>query len=182
MNYMAMRRMIKMIKVEYDSNNVSKLVSMLINRKETVATMESCTGGALASEITNAVGASEVIHFSAVTYSNEYKIKMGVNANVIERYSVYSIETACEMARNISKFANSDYGIGITGKINAPDPNNNYGKNDEVYIVIYCANTHDEYRYTMEVESNITRLANKQKIVDFIIKKFLNILSLDAVL
>ena len=61
---------------------------------KTIATMESCTGGAVASEITNCPGASEVLKFSAVTYSNEYKIKMGVNADVIEKYSVYSMETA----------------------------------------------------------------------------------------
>ena len=43
---------------------------------------------------------------------------MGVDSEVIEKYSVYSIETAHEMSKNISKFANSDIGIGITGKLN----------------------------------------------------------------
>lgn len=42
--------------------------------------MESCTGGALVNAITNIPGASEVLKFSAVTYSNEYKIKLGVDS------------------------------------------------------------------------------------------------------
>ena len=70
--------------------------------------MESCTGGAVVSSITNVSGAGEVLKFSAVTYSNEFKIKMGVNKEVIDKYTVYSIETAMEMSKNISDFANSN--------------------------------------------------------------------------
>ena len=44
---------------------------------------------------------------------------MGVNPDVIEKYSVYSMETAVEMSRNIAEFANSDLGVGITGKIDS---------------------------------------------------------------
>ncbi len=71
-----------------------------------IATMESCTGGGVANAITNIPGASEVLKFSAVTYSNEYKIKMGVNKSIINEYSVYSMEVADEMSKKISEFAN----------------------------------------------------------------------------
>ena len=91
------------------------IVNKLINNNKTISTMESCTGGLLASSLTDIEGASEVIKFSAVTYSNEFKIKMGVSEKVINTYSVYSIETAIEMSKNISSFTNSNYGIGITG-------------------------------------------------------------------
>ena len=60
-----------------------KIVLELIKRGETIATMESCTGGGVANAITCIEGASEVLKFSAVTYSNQYKIKMGVSADVI---------------------------------------------------------------------------------------------------
>ena len=50
------------------------VVEKLIKLNKTISTMESCTGGALVNEITNVEGASNVIKFSAVTYSNEYKI------------------------------------------------------------------------------------------------------------
>ena len=55
------------------------VVNLLIEKKKTIATMESCTGGFVASSITDIDGSSNVLKFSAVTYSNEYKIKMGVS-------------------------------------------------------------------------------------------------------
>ena len=58
---------------------MESLVKILIDKKKTIVSMESCTGGQFASEVTNIEGASEVLKFSAVTYSNEFKIKMGVD-------------------------------------------------------------------------------------------------------
>lgn len=145
-----------------------KIVLELINRGETIATMESCTGGGVADAITCIEGASEVLKFSAVTYSNQYKIKMGVSADVINEYSVYSMETAHEMALNISKFANSDFGIGITGKLNRADVNNNFGKDNQVFVSIYYK---DEY-YDMVINvDKKTRKQNKAVVIDKIIEK-----------
>ena len=114
-------------------NVVEKL--KLLNK--TVATMESCTGGYVASSITDIEGASDILKFSAITYSNEYKIKMGVSSEIIDKYSVYSKEVAREMAYNISLYANSNYGIGITGKINRIDKNNLSGEDNKVFYCIY---------------------------------------------
>lgn len=145
-----------------------KIVLELINRGETIATMESCTGGGVADAITCIEGASEVLKFSAVTYSNQYKIKMGVSADVINEYSVYSMETAHEMALNISKFANSDFGVGITGKLNRADVNNNFGKDNQVFVSIYYK---DEY-YDMVINvDEKTRKQNKAVVIDRIIEK-----------
>lgn len=153
-----------------------KIISKLDDLKRTIATMESCTGGALASEITNHPGASEVLKYSAVTYSNEYKIKMGVSEEVIDKYSVYSMETAIEMAKNISEFAVSDYGVGITGKINISDPSNRHGDNDIVFVAIYDKN-HDDYtKMTIQVPHDKTRKEVKDYIVENIGNMLLNIL------
>lgn len=95
---------------------MEELVNELKKRNETISSMESCTGGLLSSEITNIEGSSEVLKCSIVTYSNEAKIKFGVNKETIEKYSEYSTETSIEMAKNISKFTNSTWGIGITRK------------------------------------------------------------------
>ena len=94
--------------------NLRKIIEILTKEDKTISTMESCTGGALVSEITNIEGASNVLKYSAITYSNEYKIKMGVDENIIKTYSVYSKETAREMSKTISNFTNSNYAIGIT--------------------------------------------------------------------
>ena len=58
---------------------MNELLCKLKTNNKTISSMESCTGGGFANAITNIEGASDVINFSAVTYSNEYKIKMRGN-------------------------------------------------------------------------------------------------------
>ena len=144
-----------------------RIIKELIKRNETIATMESCTGGGVADAITSIEGASEVLKFSAVTYSNEGKMKMGVPSEVIDKYSVYSMETAHEMALNISKEANSDIGIGITGKLNRADVNNNYGKDNQVFVSIYYKDKY--YDMVINVDKK-SRKQNKIVIIDKIIE------------
>ena len=150
------------------------VVNLLIEKKMTIATMESCTGGFVASSITDIDGSSSVLKFSAVTYSNEYKIKMGVSKEVIDKYSVYSMNVAREMAKNISDFANSDIGVGITGKINRVDENNLFGDNNKIYYAIYDKNSDKYYEYEL-IATNDTRLNNKKYIMENISKNLLEI-------
>ena len=154
---------------------MKQIVKKLKEKNKTISTMESCTGGGVANSITNIEGASEVLKFSAVTYSNEYKIKMGVNSDIINKYSVYSIETAREMSKNISIFSNSNYGVGITGKLNRIDVNNLYGENNVVYISIYDKDNDKYYDYDLLV-THTTREENKKLVIDFIKEKLLEIL------
>ncbi len=119
---------------------MKEIVNILIKNNKTISTMESCTGGYVANEITNIENSSKVLKFSAVTYSNEYKIKMGVDSDIIDKYTVYSMEVADCMAKAISNFTNSDYGIGITGKLKKSDDNNPFNEDDIVYISIYDKN------------------------------------------
>lgn len=154
---------------------MKEIVEKLTSQNKTIATMESCTGGGVANAITNCEGASEILKFSAVTYSNEYKIKMGVDSEVIDKYSVYSIETAREMAQNISKFTDSDYGIGITGKLNRVDKYNPFGKDNIVFVSIYDKDN-DKY-YDMNIEAKLgSRKENKEVIIELIKEKLLTII------
>ncbi len=154
---------------------MKRVVNKLINNNKTIATMESCTGGGLVNELTNIEGVSRAIKYSAVTYSNEYKIKMGVSKKIIDKYSVYSIETAREMSKNISIFANSDYGVGITGKLNRVDENNLYGNDNQVFISIYDKENDKYYNYDIVV-SKKTRRQNKKLVIDLVRDKLLEIL------
>ena len=160
---------------EKDKMDFEIIVNKLINSNKTISTMESCTGGLLASSLTDIEGASEVIKFSAVTYSNEFKIKMGVNEEVINTFSVYSIETAIEMSKNISKFTNSNYGVGITGKLNRADSNNLFSKDNVVYISIYDKDNDKYYNYDIEVNRD-TRRENKRYVIEFIYNKLLDVI------
>ena len=148
---------------------VLEVVEILIDKNMTISVMESCTGGCFVNEITNVDGASDVLKFSAVTYSNEFKIRMGVDSELINKYSVYSMEVAKDMSKKISDFTNCDYGIGITGKINNIDKNNMCGFDNIVYVSIYDKNK-DKY-ITMSIDTiNGSRRDNKEMIVRNIIK------------
>ena len=52
---------------------MKKIVEILKNKNQTISCMESCTGGMLASEITNIDGSSDVFSLGLITYSNEWK-------------------------------------------------------------------------------------------------------------
>lgn len=158
------------------NSDMKDVVNLLIEKKMTIATMESCTGGFVVSSITDIDGSSNVLKFSAVTYSNEYKIKMGVSKEVIDKYSVYSINVAREMAKKISNFANSDIGVGITGKINRVDENNLFGDNNKIFYAIYDKNNDKYYEYEL-IAIKDTRLNNKKYIMECISKSLFEILN-----
>lgn len=148
---------------------MKELVDRLTSLHKTIATMESCTGGGLVNAITNIEGASNVLLYSAVTYSNEFKVKMGVSDNLIKKHTVYSLEVAKEMSKQISIFSHSNYGIGITGKLNRIDENNLFGSDNIVFVSIYDRDNDKYYTITIEVNRK-TREENKELVIDVVIK------------
>ena len=158
---------------------MEEIIKKLTELSKTIATMESCTGGAIANAITNIEGASLVFKFGAVTYSNEFKVKMGVDANIIDKYTVYSMETAEEMSKNIAKFANADYGIGITGKINREDPNNTVGDNSKIYVSIFEREKKFFSNFEIVANANLDREGNKRVVVNRITEKLSDLLGIE---
>ena len=154
---------------------MKEIVAFLTKMNKTISTMESATGGYLASSITNVDGSSLVFKFGAVTYSNEFKIKMGVDKDVIDKYSVYSIETSHEMSKEITEFTNSDYGVGVTGKINRVDPFNNFGDDSTIFLSIYDKKK-DIYLDSTIKAIKETRLENKELVLEEFIRLFKSII------
>ncbi len=105
-------------------NDYNKLTRLLIERHLTITTMESATAGQIASLITDTEGSSAVLKGAFVTYCNEAKIMQGVPADIIEKYTVYSEETAAAMAKACAETYGADIGIGITGTMGNIDPSN----------------------------------------------------------
>lgn len=159
-----------MVKSVYES-----IVKILMDKCKTISTMESCTGGGVANMITNVSGSSEVFNFGAVTYSNAYKVKMGVDKSVIDNYSVYSIQTANEMSKAISNFTGSDYGIGVTGKLKKADTNNMQGEDDLVFVSVFDKNANKFYEKTIKVIYDL-REENKAFVIENIGQMLLDIL------
>ena len=153
-------------------NKLTELVEKLTSKHLTISTMESCTGGGLANAITNIPGASLVLKYSAVTYANEFKIKMGVSKELIDKYSVYSKEVSRSMAKAIKEFTGSDIGVGITGKLKKKDPYNDMGDDSKVFISIYY---NDYFDITLNVSFD-TRKENKNEIILKVTEELLKIL------
>lgn len=139
----------------------------------TISTMESCTGGFISYLLTNADGASNTLKGAYVTYSNEAKIKNGVPKEIIDEYTVYSMETAEAMANACKNQYNADIGVGITGLIGKLDPSNEHDGIGDVWVA--CINK-DEYvvEEHFRVKGDKSRAKKKidvaSKVADCIIK------------
>jgi len=102
-------------------NNVENSVEedvgeLLIKKRFTISTAESCTGGLLAGKLINYPGISSVFMEGAITYSNEAKIRnLNVKKETLNKYGAVSSQTAKEMAIGIAKAAGTDIGVSVTG-------------------------------------------------------------------
>jgi len=93
-----------------------KIIQTLTENKQTITFAESCTGGRIAAEFTAVSGASNVLHGSAVTYSNEIKHQwLGVDNDILENFGAVSRECVSQMLDGIIKMADADYAIAVSG-------------------------------------------------------------------
>jgi len=93
------------------------VVAELLNgRKLTIATAESCSGGLLASRLTDVPGSSAYMQQGVVCYSNESKTQwLGVPSTLIDVHGAVSEPVAKAMAAGIRAKTSADIGVGITG-------------------------------------------------------------------
>ena len=97
------------------------LTKLLIKKKYTMTTAESCTGGMIAARMVNAPGVSAVLKSGFITYANEAKEELlGVSHDTLEKFGAVSRETAEEMAEGAVKAAHTDVAVAVTG-IAGPD-------------------------------------------------------------
>ena len=148
-----------------------KLTRSFIERGRTITTMESCTSGQVASLITDTEGASAALKGAYVTYSNEAKIAAGVPEEIIEKYGVYSAQTAAAMADACRASMKADVGVGITGSFGNADPNNSDSIPGEVYFAIASSEGIECLHCTVPTQS--CRYAYKLYMADVIVDKLL---------
>lgn len=113
----ALKRIIPEYVVGYETATVQELVHRtLTERGETLATAESCTGGAIAARFTAMAGASAYFRGGVVAYSNDLKQQvLGVSADDLERFGAVSEPVARQMAEGVRRLAGSDYAVATTG-------------------------------------------------------------------
>ncbi|NLZ47739.1 MAG: nicotinamide-nucleotide amidohydrolase family protein [Clostridiales bacterium] len=98
-------------------DSIEKVVGeLLVNKKMTISTAESCTGGLISATLVNYPGISAVLTHGIVTYSNEAKMQLlGVSEKTLEKYGAVSEETAREMVEGLIKLTGTRVGISVTG-------------------------------------------------------------------
>ena len=100
-----------------DDDLLEEVVGRLLSKtKATVAVAESCTGGQVASLITNAPGSSAYFIEGVITYSNFSKIaRLDVAEATIRCHGAVSAQTAAEMAQGVRQISGATYGLSTTG-------------------------------------------------------------------
>jgi len=93
-----------------------QIVGLLQEKKLTLATAESCTGGMFASRIIDVPGVSEVFKAGFVTYANEAKQNLiGVKEETLAQFGAVSEQTAREMVLGAIKAGKADMAVATTG-------------------------------------------------------------------
>jgi nicotinamide-nucleotide amidase len=100
-----------------ENGNLEVLIGKkLTSLGKTLATAESCTGGKIAERITANSGASVYFKGSVVSYATQAKIDvLNISEDLIDKYSVVSIQVAEAMAKSVQKLFKTDYTIATTG-------------------------------------------------------------------
>ena len=89
---------------------------LLTERRQTLATAESCTGGTIAARFTAMPGASAYFLCGVVSYSNASKqAVLGVDPDTIARYGAVSEQVARQMAEGARRISGADYAVSTTG-------------------------------------------------------------------
>ena len=167
------------MKKYYDENEIRddyrKLTHLLIEKNMSITTMESCTSGQIASLITDTEGASAIMKGAFVTYSNEAKVMEGVPQEVIDKYSVYSVQTAEAMAAACAKAYKADIGIGVTGTMGNTDPANpDVSIPGKVYFALLVSGKMSSFQIEIEPQPSrlMYKLAAAKEILDKLVLSF----------
>ena len=110
--------LLKHIAIGYEGETtlVQQIAQLLIKKEKTLSVVESCTGGKIAEMITAEAGVSAFFKGSMVTYATEIKSSvLGVDKDLINRYSVVSKEVVEAMAIQANKIFKTDFAISTTG-------------------------------------------------------------------
>ena len=158
-----------------EDENIEVLIGKLLTEKKmTLATAESFTGGQIAERLTAIPGASYYFKGTVVSYATETKIKLlGVEEGLIHKHSVVSEEVAVAMARNVKQIIGTDFAIATTGNA-GPEKGDSDAGVGTVFIAISTPEQTFAAEYNMG--SHRERVVNKSvnKAFELLYKEILN--------
>lgn len=147
-----------------EETTIQERISAILERKGySLSLAESCTGGAIAHEITTIPGASKYFKGSITPYETQQKINiLGVPAELVEKHSVVSAQVAEAMANCCRKLFNSDIAVATTG-IAGPTKGDGQAEVGTVFIGIATpkGTRVEEYKFGKPRERVIAKTTNK---------------------
>jgi len=141
---------------------------MLTERGETVATAESCTGGLLASRISDVPGSSAYFMGGAVCYTAAAKIDLaGVDPALIAEHGEVSEPVAIALAHGARKRFGTTYGIGVTG-IAGPGGGTEAKPVGTVHIAVADSDAHKHWKLLWPMERSLFKRITTQSALDLL--------------
>lgn len=138
-----------------------KIGDLLLSKKLTLSTAESCTGGSIAALITSVPGSSAYFNGGIVAYSNEVKrALLHVSDETLEKYGAVSRETVIEMAKGAMEALKTDCAVATSG-IAGPGG----GTREKPVGTVWIAAAYKNEIITFRQEGDDGREGNVQKAV-----------------
>jgi len=145
------------------------LGEQLLQRRASVATAESCTGGAIAEAITAVPGSSQWFECGYITYANSAKHRLlGVEAAVLDKYGAVSEQVVQQMALGAQKTAVADYAVAVSG-IAGPDG----GTEDKPVGTVWLCWAGKSGLYSERFQLDGDRLSVREQAVEICLKQLL---------
>lgn len=160
---------------EEEDGRVEKQIGALLkDKKMTLSTAESFTGGSIAERITAVPGASNYFKGSMVCYATEVKVKvLGVPQALIDAHSVVSEEVAVAMAQNAKEKLGTDFAIATTGNA-GPTKGDSNVEVGTVYIGISSPNRTFAQKFVMGKHRERVVEKSVNKAFELLYKEILN--------
>lgn len=162
----------KQVMSQEESKILKQVSSLLLDKKLTIATAESCTGGLISHTLTNISGSSEYFERGIISYSNNAKIELlDLPKDFLIKYGAVSKKVADAMANGIRKKSKVDIGIATTG-IAGPTGGT---ENKPVGLVYIAISTNKETIVKKHIFSG-DRLQNKKSTVNESLKMLYDVI------
>jgi nicotinamide-nucleotide amidase len=141
--------------------HVAKLAQLLLSKRLSICTAESCTGGMVAAALTDLSGSSSWFERGFVTYSNESKHQeLGVSMDLIQTHGAVSVSVAEEMAKGAINSSGAQVSLAITG-VAGPT-----GGSLEKPVGFVCFSWAIQYQGSLVVDSEGVALLSPQDMIN----------------
>ena len=146
-----------------DEKPLEKVIGEILRqKKQTISTAESCTGGKIAQMITSIPGSSHYYKGSVIAYDNSIKKHLlDVPDDLLRKYGAVSRQVAERMAKGARKLLGTDYSVTTTG-ISGPDGGTEAKPVGTVWIAVSSekGTVTEKYTYGKDRNQNILRFSN----------------------